>query len=194
MWVIINEPKIISLFFPTDSLSWIIESPQNVQLRSSALLQWNVSLTTEEKRRANSFSFILVERELFLYSDQWKIIVVKQYFEGSSVKVGKHDTFDFVSGNDVTIRLKNISDTDLTRFRCTFLSSFSAPKSIIHVDIKGEISQLCLIIEVNLILPEGLERVDYLFLWIGGRVFWIVKCNAMFAACSRITIDNSRNQ
>ena len=155
-------------------MSWIIESPQNVQLGSSALLQWNVSLTVEEKRRASSFSFILVERELFLYSDQWKIIVVKQYFEGSSVKVGKNDTFDFVSGNDVTIRLKNIRDTDLTRFRCTFLSSFSAPKSVIHVDVKGEISQLCLIIEVSLILPEGLERVDYLFLWIGGRVIWIV--------------------
>lgn len=176
-------------------MSWIIESPQNVQLGSSALLQWNVSLTVEEKRRASSFSFILVERELFLYSDQWKIIVVKQYFEGSSVKVGKNDTFDFVSGNDVTIRLKNIRDTDLTRFRCTFLSSFSAPKSVILVDIRGEISQLCLIIEVSLILPEGLERVDYLFLWIGGRVVWIVKCNiAMFAACSTITIDNSINQ
>ena len=111
------------------------------------------------------------------------------------MKVGKNDTFDFVSGNDVTIRLKNIRDTDLTRFRCTFLSSFSAPKSVILVDIRGEISQLCLIIEVSLILPEGLERVDYLFLWIGGRVVWIVKCNiAMFAACSTITIDNSINQ
>ena len=138
--VIINVPKIFP-FFPTDSLSWIIESPQNVKLGSPALLQWNVSLTVEERRRASSFSFILVERELFLYSNQWKIIVVKQYIGHSSMEVGKHDTFDFVSGNDVTIRLKNISDTDLTRFRCTFLSSFSAPKSIIHVDIKGEISR-----------------------------------------------------
>lgn len=119
----------------SDCLSWSIKSPQDVKLGSPVTLEWNVSLTREEKTKANRFSFILVERELFLYSDQWQIIVVKQYLGASTQEIDKRDSFDVIPGNDVTIRVKNVTELDLTRFRCTFFSSFAAPKSDILVDI-----------------------------------------------------------
>ena len=46
----------------------------------------------------------------------------------------------------------------------------------------------------ELILAAGVERVDYLFFWIGGQICWIGKCNDMFSVCSGITIDDSINQ
>ena len=66
-------------------------------------------------------------------------MVVKQFSGGVHQEIGNQDTFDVLPGNDLTIRLNNVTDTDATRFRCTFFSSFAAPKSIIQVEIKGEL-------------------------------------------------------
>ena len=76
---------------------------------------------------------------MFLYSNLWQIMAVKQFSGGVHHEIGSDNTFDVIPGNDMTLQIKNITDTDATRFRCTFLSSFAAPKSIIEVEIKGEV-------------------------------------------------------
>ena len=76
---------------------------------------------------------------MFLYSNLWQIMVVKQFSSGVHQEIGNEDTFDVIPGNDMTLQLKNVTDTDATRFRCSFLSSFAAPKSIVELEIKGEI-------------------------------------------------------
>ena len=106
---------------------------------SPAILEWTVSLLTEEKSRSDRFALILLEREMFLYSNLWQIMVVKQFSSGVHQEIGNEDTFDVIPGNDMTLQLKNVTDTDATRFRCSFLSSFAAPKSIVELEIKGEI-------------------------------------------------------
>ena len=83
---------------------------------------------------------------MFLYSNLWQIMAVKQFSGGVHQEIGNDDTFDVIPGSDMTLRLKNITDTDGTRFRCTFLSSFAAPKSIIELEIKGEI----LLVQMNI--------------------------------------------
>ncbi|RMX54502.1 hypothetical protein pdam_00019992 [Pocillopora damicornis] len=121
----------------TNSLEWGITPPSNVRKGSTATLEWTISLTKEERPNADRFSLIIVEREKFLYSDEWQIMAVKGYANDFHQKVGNEDTFDMVPGKDVAFTLKNVTDTDATRFRCTFLSSFAAPKSIIQVEMKG---------------------------------------------------------
>ena len=69
-------------------------------------------------------------------------MAVKQFSSGVHKEIGNDDTFDVIPGNDMTLKLNNVTDTDATRFRCTFLSSFAAPKSIIEVEIKGELIPL----------------------------------------------------
>ena len=81
---------------------------------------------------------------MFLYSDQWQVMVVKQFSSGVYQEIGCQDTFNVIPGYDLKLRLNNVTDTDATRFRCTFLSSFAAPKSIIQVEIKGEVLYVCL--------------------------------------------------
>lgn len=126
------------LFF-LDSLRWTIKTPSDVHKDSPVTLEWTASLTTDEKLRANRFSLILLEREMFLYSNRWQVMVVKAFLGGMHKEIGNHSSFDVIPGNDMSVRLKKVTDTDLTRFRCTFVSSFAAPKSIIRVEIKGEI-------------------------------------------------------
>ena len=65
-------------------------------------------------------------------------MVVKQFSNGIHQEIGNEDTFDVIPGKDMALKLNNVTDTDATRFRCTFLSSFAAPKSIIEVEIEGE--------------------------------------------------------
>ena len=96
-----------------------------------------MSLTAEETLKANRFSLVILEREMFLYSNRWQVMVVKQFSGGAFQEVGDKDTFDVIPENDMTLKLNNVTDTDATRFRCSFLSSFSTPKSIIQVEIKG---------------------------------------------------------
>lgn len=72
-------------------------------------------------------------------------------------KVGSQDTFDVIPGNDLKLRLNNVTDTDATRFRCTFLSSFAAPKSVIQVEIKGEVTITCMSFNYN--VPSELSTV-----------------------------------
>ena len=121
-----------------DSFSWRTKQPNEVRTGAPATLQWTVSLTAEETSKANRFSLIILEREMFLYSNLWQIMAVKQFSGGVYQEVGNTDTFDVIQGNDMKLRLNNVTDTDGTRFRCTFLSSFSAPKSIIRVQITGK--------------------------------------------------------
>ena len=118
---------------------WSVKQPTGVKRGSPATLEWTVSLSTEETLRANRFALILLEREMFLYSNLWQIMAVKQVSSGVHQEIGNDDTFDVIPGNTMTLRFKNVTDTDATRFRCTFLSSFAAPKSIIKMEIKGEI-------------------------------------------------------
>ena len=76
---------------------------------------------------------------MFLLSDQWQIMAVKQFSSGVYQEVGNVDTFDIIPGNnDMTLKLLNITDRDGTRFRCTFFASFAAPRSTIQVGLKGE--------------------------------------------------------
>lgn len=134
------------LFCTLESLSWSVKQPTGVNRGSPATLEWTISLSTEEKLKADRFSLIILEREMFLYSNLWRIMAVKQFSSGVHQEIGNDDTFDVIPGNDMTLKLKNITDTDSTRFRCTFLSSFAAPKSIIEVEIEGEIlprSEIC---------------------------------------------------
>jgi len=127
------------LFSYSESLSWSVKQPNGVIRGSPATLEWTISLSTEEKLRADRFSLLILEREMFLYSNLWQIMAVKQFSGGVHQEIGNDDTFDVVPGSDMTLLLKNITDTDATRFRCTFLSSFAAPKSIIVLEIKGKI-------------------------------------------------------
>ena len=127
-----------SLSFFEESLSWTIKQPDSVYRGSPITLEWTISLTKEEKRRADRFSLILLEREKFLYSNQWQIMAVKQYYNGIYQEIDDEDTFDVIPGKDMALKLNNVTDTDASRFRCTFLSSFASPKSIIEVEIEGE--------------------------------------------------------
>ena len=124
-------------FCSLESLSWSVKHPNGVIRGSTATLEWTISLSTEEKSKADRFSLIILEREMFLYSNLWQIMAVKHFFGGVHQEIGNDDTFDVIPGNDMTLQLKNITDTDATRFRCTFLSSFAAPRSIIELEIKG---------------------------------------------------------
>ena len=84
-------------------------------------------------------------------------MVVKQFSNGIHQEIGNEDTFDVIPGKDMALKLNNVTDTDATRFRCTFLSSFAAPKSIIEVETEGEflpfIDSLCGILLT--LLPGG---------------------------------------
>ena len=131
--------SLTSSFFFADSLSWSVKQATGVYRGSSATLEWTVSLSAEEKSRSDRFALILLEREMFLYSNLWQIMVVKQFSSGVHQEIGNDDAFDVIPGNDMKLQLKNITDTDATRFRCTFLSSFAAPKSIVELEIKGEV-------------------------------------------------------
>ena len=124
-------------FCSLESLSWSVKHPNGVIRGSPATLEWTISLSTEEKSKADRFSLIILEREMFLYSNLWQIMAVKHFFGGVHQEIGNDDTFDVIPGNDMTLQLKNITDTDATRFRCAFLSSFAAPRSIIELEIKG---------------------------------------------------------
>lgn len=127
-----------SLSFFEESLSWTIKQPDSVYRGSPITLEWTISLTKEERKRADRFSLILLEREKFLYSNQWQIMAVKQYYNGIYQEIDDEDTFDVIHGKDMALKLNNVTDTDASRFRCTFLSSFASPKSIIEVEIEGE--------------------------------------------------------
>ena len=126
-----------SLYSKTDSFKWSVQPPSEVRRGSPAILEWTVSLNREETEKANLFSLIVLEREMFLYSNRWQIMAVKVFSGGAFQEVGNKDTFNIIPGSDMKLKLNNVTDTDGTRFRCTFLSSFAAPKSIIQVDIKG---------------------------------------------------------
>ena len=65
-------------------------------------------------------------------------MAVKQYYNGIYQEIDDEDTFDVIPGKDMVLKLNNVTDTDASRFRCTFLSSFASPKSIIEVEIEGE--------------------------------------------------------
>ena len=125
------------LYSKTDSFKWSVQPPSEVRRGSPAILEWTVSLNREETEKANLFSLIVLEREMFLYSNRWQIMAVKVFSGGAFQDVGNKDTFNIIPGSDMKLKLNNVTDTDGTRFRCTFLSSFAAPKSIIQVDIKG---------------------------------------------------------
>ena len=142
------------LFVHLESLLWSVKEPSSVNRGLPATLEWTVSLTTEETLKASRFSLIILEREMFLYSNLWQIMAVKQFSSGVHQEIGNDDTFDVIPGNDMTLKLKNVTDTDATRFRCTFLSSFAAPKSIIEVEIKGEFMSLCKNLVAIKCLPE----------------------------------------
>ena len=125
-------------FCSLESLSWSVKHPNGVIRGSPATLEWTISLSTEEKLKADRFSLIILEREMFLYSNLWQIMAVKHFSGGFHQEIGNDDTFDVIPGNDdMTLQLKNITDTDATRFRCSFLSSFAAPRSITELEIKG---------------------------------------------------------
>ena len=126
-----------SLYSKTDSFKWSVQPPSEVRRGSPAILEWTVSLNREETEKANLFSLIVLEREMFLYSNRWQIMAVKVFSGGAFQEVGNKDTFNVIPGSDMKLKLNNVTDTDGTRFRCTFLSSFAAPKSIIQIDIKG---------------------------------------------------------
>ena len=126
-----------SLYSKTDSFKWSVQPPSEVRRGSPAILEWTVSLNREETEKANLFSLIVLEREMFLYSNRWQIMAVKVFSGGAFQEVGNKDTFNIIPGSDMKLKLNNVTDTDGTRFRCTFLSSFAAPKSIIQIDIKG---------------------------------------------------------
>ena len=126
-----------SLYSKTDSFKWSVQPPSEVRRGSPAMLEWTVSLNREETEKANLFSLIVLEREMFLYSNRWQIMAVKVFSGGAFQEVGNKDTFNVIPGSDMKLKLNNVTDTDGTRFRCTFLSSFAAPKSIIQIDIKG---------------------------------------------------------
>ncbi|KAJ7371577.1 hypothetical protein OS493_024252 [Desmophyllum pertusum] len=119
---------LFSLFALSDSLSWNVKQPSGVHTGSPATLEWTISLTSEETSRANRFALIIVEREMFLYCNLWQIMAVKQFSSGVHKEIGNDDTFDVIPGNDMTLKLNNVTDIDATRFRCTFLSSFAAPR------------------------------------------------------------------
>ena len=126
-----------SLYSKTDSFKWSVQPPSEVRRGSPAILEWTVSLNREETEKANLFSLIVLEREMFLYSNRWQIMAVKVFSGGAFQEVGNKDTFNIIPGSDMKLKLNNVTDTDGTRFRCTFLSSFAAPMSIIQIDIKG---------------------------------------------------------
>ena len=126
-------------FCSIESLSWSVKQPSGVIRGSPTRLEWTISLSIEEKLKADRFSLIILEREMFLYSNLWQIMAVKQFPGGVHQEIGNDDTFDIIPRNDMTLLLKNITDTDATRFRCTFLSSFATPRSITEVEIIGEI-------------------------------------------------------
>ena len=75
---------------------------------------------------------------MFLFSNQWQVMAIKRLYGGEYVEIGARNTFDIIPGSDMTLRLKNVTDTDLTRFRCTLLSSLAAPKSIMKLEVQGE--------------------------------------------------------
>lgn len=168
----------LRLFKPVDSLEWGITPPSNVRKGSTATLEWTISLTKEERPNADRFSLIIVEREKFLYSDEWQIMAVKGYASDFHQKVGNEDTFDMVPGKDVAFTLKNVTDTDATRFRCTFLSSFAAPKSIIQVEMKGKCMsndtpykrkgprKFPITLSIKLILDEKISCFTFLFTFV----------------------------
>ena len=145
-------------FCSSESLSWSVKQPNAVIRGLPATLQWTISLSTEEKLKADRFSILILEREMFLYSNLWQIMAVKHFSGGVHQEIGNDDSFDVIPGNDMTLQLKNITDTDATRFRCSFLSSFAAPRSIIELEIKGTIlprPEICTqISQLNIVSTE----------------------------------------
>ncbi|XP_068733580.1 uncharacterized protein [Montipora capricornis] len=129
--------RLFSLLQLSYSLRWSITQPQDVHQGSPATLAWTLlSLTPQESSAVNQFGFILLERELFLFSNQWQVMAIKRLYGGEYVEIGARNTFDVIPGSDMTLRLKNVTDTDLTRYRCTLISSLAAPKSIMKLEVQ----------------------------------------------------------
>ena len=122
--------------FTTECFSWSTTTPSSVNLGSSTDLTWTFDLSPEEQQRAKVFSLIIWEREEYLFSDQWLVLAIKQPMTQLSRVVGGAVT---VLGDEpASLRLSNVTITDLTRFRCTFFSSFSAPRSVMQLSMPGE--------------------------------------------------------
>ena len=128
--------------FLVESFSWSKTRPAAVSLGSPANLSWDFSLSPEERQRADVFSLIIWEQEKYLYSDEWMVLAIKQPVVSLNHIVKKNKAISVIEGKPASLALGQVTERDLTRFRCTFFSSFAAPKSIIQLSIAGKISDL----------------------------------------------------
>lgn len=128
--------------FLVESFSWSKTRPAAVSLGSPANLSWDFSLSPEERQRADVFSLIIWEQEKYLYSDEWMVLAIKQPVVSLNHIVKKNKAISVIEGKPASLALGQVTERDLTRFRCTFFSSFAAPKNIIQLSIAGKISDL----------------------------------------------------
>ncbi|XP_031568094.1 uncharacterized protein LOC116302847 [Actinia tenebrosa] len=117
-------------------------TPNILHPGSSLTLRWSYTLTDREHQQATEFSLVVIEKERQIYSNQWQGIAVKIPFSWVKKKISQSSNIRLLQGQGAGIIFYNATDQDITRYRCTFLSGFSAPKKVIMPNIRVTIVRL----------------------------------------------------
>lgn len=100
-------------------------------------VHWSYTLNDSEKKEAENFALVLIEREKEIFSKQWQVLAVKIPLTGKYRWVSQSSNIVPTSGDGAGLVINNVTDQAYTRYRCTYLSGFSASKKILIPNIKG---------------------------------------------------------
>lgn len=106
---------------------------------SGLTLHWSYTLNDTERQKASEFSLVIIEKESQIFSNQWQGLAVQIPFSHVKRKISQASDIRFLPGDGAGLVLYNATDQGITRYRCTFLSGFSAPKQVIMPNIRGKI-------------------------------------------------------
>lgn len=119
-------------------LKWSSSYPNGVMNYGSTLIvRWSYNLSENEIKEAENFALVLIEREKKTFSQQWQVLAVQIPVTGKYRWVDQSPNIRPISGGGVGLVIKNVTEQAYTRYRCTFLSGFSASKKILIPVIKG---------------------------------------------------------
>lgn len=125
--------------FTVSGLKWTTHTTtKDVEPGGNISLRWTYTLSNFEQQQASIYSLVIIEQERYLYSDNWITLAVKLPEFRISKIVSNNGRVSFQDGAGVGIEVYNVTDTEETRYRCTFISGFPSSRSIIVPDFKGK--------------------------------------------------------
>lgn len=112
--------------------------PSVINTGGNISLQWTYILTQHEQKQAQLFSLITIDKERYLYGNEWITLAVKAPLGGFYHPVVRSPLIQLTQDQGVGLVIYNVTSRSETRYRCTFISGFPAPRSIVTPNIKGK--------------------------------------------------------